>query len=108
LRRAALPAPATLRVQPARLGGDLFELRYRIDGVLPPNVAVRYKVVQPAEMNVQPEAAQYAGTGPDGVLPATFAGGARVFVMAEADDPALGCRIRLGHEAGAGMKRVQA
>jgi hypothetical protein len=30
------------------------------------------------------------------VLPATFAAGTRVFVMAEAFDPALGCRYRLG------------
>jgi hypothetical protein len=88
--------PSALRVEPARLAGTMSELRYRIIGPKPNGLTVRYKALHPAEPFVYPETTRWAGTGASGVLPATFAAGTRVFVMAEAFDPALGCRYRLG------------
>lgn len=95
-RRDPRAPPAALILRPARLAGDMFELRWRIAGAAPGGLAVRYKALQPADTNVQPDTTYWAGATAAGVLPATFAGGTRVFVVAEADDPALGCRYRLG------------
>jgi hypothetical protein len=72
------------------------ELRYRITGAAPGGLTVRYKALRLAEPYVEPATTWWAGTASSGVLPATFAAGTRVFVMAEAFDPALGCRYRLG------------
>ena len=88
--------PSTLQVQAARLAGTSAELRYRITGAAPSGLTVRYKALRPAEPSVDPKTTWWAGATTSGVLPATFAAGTRVFVMAEAFDPALGCRYRLG------------
>jgi hypothetical protein len=88
--------PSALQVQAARLEGSTSELRYRITGAAPSGLTVRYKALRPAEPSVDPATTYWAGTASSGVLPATFAAGTRVFVMAEAFDPALGCRYRLG------------
>jgi hypothetical protein len=93
--RIAAP-PSALQVQAARLAGTMSELRYRISGATPSGLTVRYKALRPAEPSVDPETTYWAGTGTSGVLPATFSAGTRVFVMAEAFDPALGCQYRLG------------
>ena len=74
----------------------MFELRYRISGAVPSGARVRYKVLHPGEPYVQSEDTWWAGAGTGGVLPATFAGGTRVFVLAEAYDPDLACRYRIG------------
>ena len=95
-KNAATAPPSTLQVQAARLAGTSAELRYRISGAAPSGLTVRYKALRPAEPSVDPSTTYWAGTGASGVLPATFAAGTRVFVMAEAFDPALGCRYRLG------------
>jgi len=88
--------PSALQVQAARLSGTMSELRYRITGAAPIGLAVRYKALRPAEPSVESQTTWWAGARASGVLPATFAAGSRVFVMAEAFDPALGCRYRLG------------
>jgi hypothetical protein len=91
------PAPPPgLRVQAAQLADTMFELRYRITGAAPPGLAVRYKALRPAEPFVNSAQTYWAGTQTSGVLPASFFAGTRVFVMAEAFDPGLGCRYRLG------------
>ena len=95
-KNAGAAPPSVLQVQAARLEGSASELRYRISGAAPSGLTVRYKALRPAEPSVDPAATYWAGTGASGVLPATFAAGTRVFVMAEAFDPALGCRYRLG------------
>jgi len=95
-KNAVTAPPSTLQVQAARLAGTSAELRYRISGAAPSGLTVRYKALRPAEPSVDPSTTYWAGTGASGVLPATFAAGTRVFVMAEAFDPALGCRYRLG------------
>ena len=95
-KNAATAPPSTLQVQAARLAGTSAELRYRISGAAPSGLTVRYKALRPAEPSVDPSTTYWAGTGASGVLPATFAAGTRVFVMAEAFDPDLGCRYRLG------------
>lgn len=95
--REPSPAPPSgLQVQAARLAGTVSELRYRITGAAPVGLTVRYKALRPAEPSVDPATTYWAGTATRGVLPATFSAGTRVFVMAEAFDPALGCRYRLG------------
>lgn len=97
LGRDGLQAPSSaLRVRASRLAGDMFELRYRITGMPPSGARVRYKVLHPGEPYVQSEDTYWAGAGTSGVLPATFAGGTRVFVLAEAYDPGLACRYRIG------------
>jgi len=97
LNRAGLQLPpAALQVKASRLAGDMFELRYRITGAPASGARVRYKVLQPGEPYVQSEETYWAGAGTSGVLPATFAGGTRVFVLAEAYDPGLACRYRIG------------
>jgi hypothetical protein len=88
--------PSALQVEATRLEGRMSELRYRITGAAPAALTVRYKALRPAEPYVEPATTWWAGTASSGVLPATFAAGTRVFVMAEAFDPALGCRYRLG------------
>jgi hypothetical protein len=94
---AQAPATApTLAVRAVPQGGGMAALRYRIDGAVPSGLAIRYKLLRPMEPIVLPTDMAWAGAAPSGVLPATFASGARVFVMAEAFDPALGCRYRLG------------
>jgi hypothetical protein len=71
-------------------------LRYHVAGVAPAGLAVRYKLLRPMEPGVDPLTTLWAGGTANGVLPATFARGTRVFVMADARAPALGCRYRLG------------
>jgi hypothetical protein len=93
---AGAAPPSALQVQARRLEGSMSELRYRITGAAPAGLTVRYKALRPAEPSVEPATTWWAGTATSGVLPATFAAGTRVFVMAEAFDPALGCRYRLG------------
>jgi hypothetical protein len=93
---AGTAPPSALQVEAARLEGRMSELRYRITGAAPSGLTVRYKALRPAEPAVEPATTWWAGTASSGVLPATFAAGTRVFVMAEAFDPALGCRYRLG------------
>jgi hypothetical protein len=93
---AGAAPPSALQVQATRLEGRMSELRYRITGAAPGGLTVRYKALRPAEPSVEPATTYWAGTSSSGVLPATFAAGTRVFVMAEAFDPALGCRYRLG------------
>jgi hypothetical protein len=95
-RDAGAAPPSALQVQAVRLEGATAELRYRIAGAAPGGLTVRYKALRPAEPYVDPATTWWAGTAASGVLPATFAAGTRVFVMAEAFDPALGCRYRLG------------
>ena len=97
MHQDSAPAPpSALKVTAVRAAGDMFALRYRIDGTVPNGLALRYKVLRPAESSVQAEDTYWAGGAAGGVLPATFAGGTRVFVMAEAYDAQLGCRYRLG------------
>ncbi|MFC5547748.1 ABC transporter permease [Massilia aerilata] len=88
--------PSVLRVEATRLAGAMSELRYRITGATPAGLTVRYKALSPGDAYVDPKTAYWAGAAASGVLPATFAAGTRVFVMAEAFDSALGCRYRLG------------
>ena len=96
MRLAPLPAPpTTLQVQPARLAGAMFELRYRILGAPPGSLVLGYKTLQPGESSARPDATYRAGAA-SGVLPATFTGGSRVLVMAEAYDAGLACRYRIG------------
>jgi hypothetical protein len=95
-RDAGAAPPSVFQVQAVRLEGATAELRYRIAGAAPGGLTVRYKALRPAEPYVDPATTWWAGTSASGVLPATFAAGTRVFVMAEAFDPALGCRYRLG------------
>ena len=97
MRQDRSPAPpSALRVEAARLEGTVSELRYRIVGAAPTGLTVRYKALRPGEPAVDSVTTWWAGAKTSGVLPATFAAGSRVFVMAEAFDPALGCRYRLG------------
>jgi hypothetical protein len=90
------PAPALLRVDAVPQAGAMAALRYRIAGAAPAGLAVRYKLLRPMESSVDPLTTLWAGGAASGMLPATFAGGTRVFVMADAPDPALDCRYRLG------------
>ncbi|PQP00805.1 hypothetical protein C5614_04380 [Massilia phosphatilytica] len=92
----ALPAPAALRVAAVPQAGAMAALRYRVTDPAPDGLSVRYKLLRPAESGVDPLTTLWAGGAASGVLPATFAGGTRVFVMADAPAPALGCRYRLG------------
>jgi len=90
---AALPM---LHVDVVPQAGAMAALRYRVSGSPPAGLAVRYKVLRPMESGVDPMSTLWAGGAAGGMLPATFAAGTRVFVMADALDPALGCRTRLG------------
>jgi hypothetical protein len=92
----AQPTPAVLRVAAAPQVGAMSALRYRVDGPAPAGLTVRYKVLQPMEPGVDPLTTLWAGGTVSGVLPVTFARGTRVFVLADAPAPALGCRYRLG------------
>jgi hypothetical protein len=96
MQLAPLPAPPTaLQVQPARLAGAMFELRYRILGAPPAGLVLGYKTLHPGESSAAPDAAYRAGAA-SGVLPATFTGGSRVLVTAQAYDAGLACRYRIG------------
>jgi hypothetical protein len=88
-------ARAILDVQAVAQGGAMVALRYTVSGA-PAALAVRYKLLQPMEPRVDWSTAAWAGGAASGTLPTTFARGARVLVMAEANDPALACRTRLG------------
>jgi len=90
---AALP---TLHVDAVPQAGAMAALSYRVAGPAPAGLAVRYKLLRPMEPGVDPLTTLWAGGTASGVLPATFARGTRVFVMADAPAPALGCRYRLG------------
>ncbi|MCS0584112.1 ABC transporter permease [Massilia pinisoli] len=90
------PAPAALRVDAVPQAGALAALRYRVAGSAPAGLAVRYAVLRPMMGTIDSATTSWAGAAPDGVLPMTFAAGTRVFVTADAPDPALGCRYRLG------------
>jgi hypothetical protein len=90
------PAPAALRVDAVPQAGALAALRYRVAGPAPAGLAVRYALLRPMMGTIDPATTLWAGAAPDGVLPMTFAAGTRVFVTADAPDPALGCRYRLG------------
>jgi hypothetical protein len=92
----APPAPAVLRVAAVPQAGARAALSYRVAGPAPAGLAVRYKLLRPMEPGVDPLTTLWAGGTASGVLPATFARGTRVFVMADAPAPALGCRYRLG------------
>lgn len=89
-------AAPTLQVRAVPEGAGAFAIDYQVIGAAAQGLAVRYKLVLPVESKIDPLATYWAGAAPRGVLPATFRGGGTVFVSAEADAPALGCRYRLG------------
>jgi len=90
------PAPAALQVDAVPQAGAMAALRYRVAGPAPAGLAVRYEVLRPMMGTIDPSTTLWAGAAPQGVLPMTFGAGTRVFVTADAPDPALGCRYRLG------------
>ena len=92
----AQPLPS-LQVTSARLGGDVHELRYQVTGVpADSELSIRFKPLLPMESRVNRRDTLWAGSQRQGVLPATFAGGTRVLVTAEASEVRLGCRYRVG------------
>jgi hypothetical protein len=90
---AALPA---LRVQVVPQAGAMAALRYRVDGLLPPGLDVRYTVLKPMDARPSTTDMQRVGGKAAGMIPATFARGTRVLVAAEAPDPDLQCPYRVG------------
>jgi hypothetical protein len=98
----APPPRPVLDVQPVPQGGGMVALRYRVTGpapdaaAVPPGLSVYYKRLRPMEPKVGRMDAAWAGGAASGILPVTFPGGVRVLVMAEASDPRLACRYRLG------------
>lgn len=97
-----LPEPAlgastsALKLTAARLAGDVYELRYDVQGApASADLSIRYKPLRPMETSVNRKTLYWAGAQPQGVVPASFAGGSRVLVIAEVRDAHLGCSYRL-------------
>ena len=94
LSRIALPK---VRFTAQRMQGSTYEVHYTVaDGprdTLP--FSVRYLALGPWDGEIAPELPARIDTARDGVLPASYPRGARIFSAVERRDVQLGCSIRL-------------
>lgn len=76
--------------------GSAYEVHYQVDtdGVALP-FSVRYATLDPWDLELAPEVLARVDTNRDGVLPASFARGVRLFTALERRDALLGCNVRL-------------